>query len=67
MGRRNKNNINYKRLREKRRSKQDYIEGKRLEKLEKANYRRKLKVSIELRIKTEKVSARNKFNISIFR
>jgi len=67
MGRRNKNNINYKRLREKRRSKQDYIEVKRLEKLEKANYRRKLKVSIELRIKTEKVSARNKFNISIFR
>ena len=49
------------------RSKQDYIEGKRLEKLEKANYQRKLEVSVELRIKTEKVRARNKFNISIFR
>lgn len=51
MGRRNKKNINYKRLREKRRSKRDNIEGKRLEKLEKASYRRKLKVSIELRLK----------------
>ena len=67
MGRGNKKNINYKRLREKRRSKRVNIEVKRLEKLEKANYRRKLKVIIELRIKTEKVSARNKFNISIFR
>ena len=67
MGRRHKKSINHKRLREKRRSKQDYIEGKRLEKLVKANDRRKLKVSIELRIKTEKVKACNKFNISIFR
>ena len=51
MGRRNKKNINYKRLREKRRSKRVSIEAKRLEKLEKASYRRKLKVSIELRLK----------------
>jgi hypothetical protein len=51
MGRRNKKNINYKRLREKRRSKRVNIEAKRLEKLEKASYRRKLKVSIELRLK----------------
>lgn len=51
MGRRNKKNINYKGLREKRRSKRVNIEAKRLEKLEKASYRRKLKVSIELRLK----------------
>jgi len=67
MGRWFRRNINYKRLREEGCPKQDYIEGKRLEKLEKANYRRKLKVSIELRIKIEKVSACNKFDISIFR
>jgi len=51
MGKRNKKRINYKRLREKRRSKRDIVEGKRLERLEKANHRRKLKVSIELRLK----------------
>ena len=51
MGRRNKKRINYKRLKEKRRSKQDNVERKRLEKLEKANNRRKLKVRIELRLK----------------
>lgn len=51
MGKRNKKRINYKRLREKRRSKRDNIKGKRLEKLEKANHRRKLKVSIELSLK----------------
>ena len=51
MGKRNKKRINYKRLREKRRSKRDSVEGKRLEKLEKANHRRKLKVSIELKLK----------------
>jgi len=51
MGRRNKKKINYKRLREKRRSKRVNIEAKRLEKLEKANHRRKLKASIELSLK----------------
>ena len=51
MGRGSKKNINYKRLREKRRSKRVNIEAKRLEKLKKAGYRRKLKVSIELRLK----------------
>ena len=51
MGKRNKKRINYKKLREKRRSKRDNVEGKRLEKLEKANHRRKLKVSIELSLK----------------
>jgi len=51
MGKRNKKRINYKKLREKRRSKRDIVEGKRLERLEKANHRRKLKVSIELRLK----------------
>ncbi len=51
MGRRNRKRINYKRLREKRRSKRDNVERKRLEKLEKANHRRKLKVRIELRLK----------------
>jgi len=51
MGRRNKKNINYKGLREKRRSRRVNIETKRLEKLEKASIRRKLKVSIELRLK----------------
>ena len=51
MGRSNKKRINYKRLKEKRRSKQDSVERKRLEKLEKANNRMKLKVRIELRLK----------------
>jgi len=51
MGKRNKKRINYKRLREKRSSKRDNVEGLRLEKLEKAKYRRKLKVSIELKLK----------------
>ena len=51
MGKRNKKRINYKKLREKRRSKRDIVEGKRLEKLDKANHRRKLKVSIDLSLK----------------
>ncbi len=51
MGRRNKKRIKHKRLREKRRSKRDNIEKNRLEKLEKANHGRKLKVRIELRLK----------------
>ena len=51
MGRRNKKMINYKRLKEKRRSNRDGVERNRLEKLEKANHRRKLKVRIELRLK----------------
>ncbi len=52
MRKRNKKRINYKKLREKkRRSKRYNVEGKRLEKLEKANHRRKLKVSIELSLK----------------
>ena len=51
MGGRNKKRLNYKRLKVKRRSKRDNVEGKRLEKLEKANHRRKLKVSIELSLK----------------
>jgi len=46
MGRRNKKRLNYKR-----RSKRDNVERKRLEKIEKANHRRKLKVRIELRLK----------------
>ena len=51
MGRRNKKRLNYKRLKKKRHSKPDNVERKRLEKLEKANHRRKLKVRIELRLK----------------
>lgn len=51
MGKRNKKRINYKRLREKRSSKRDNVEGRRLEKLEKANHRRRLKISIELSLK----------------
>jgi hypothetical protein len=51
MGRRNKKRLNYKRLKVKRRSKRDNVERKRLEKIEKANHRRKLKVRIELRLK----------------
>ena len=51
MGRRKYKGINYKKLREKRRSKRDNIERNRLEKLEKANHRRKLKVKIKLKLK----------------
>jgi len=51
MGKRNSKGINYRKLREKRRSKRDNIERNRLENLEKANHRRKLKVRIELRLK----------------
>ena len=51
MGRRNNKRINYKKLREKRRSKRDNIETNRLEKLEKANHRRKLKVRIKLKLR----------------
>ena len=51
MGRKNRKRINYRKLREKRRSKRDNIEGNRLEKLEKANHRRKLKVRIKLKLK----------------
>ena len=51
MGGRNKKRLNYKRLKVKRRSKRDNVERKRLEKIEKANHRRKLKVRIELRLK----------------
>jgi len=51
MGRRNSKGINYRKLKEKRRSKRDNIEMNRLEKLEKANHRRKLKVRIKLKLK----------------
>ncbi len=51
MGIRNNKRINYKKLRDKRRSRRNNIEKNRLEKLEKANHRRKLKVRIELRLK----------------
>ncbi len=51
MGRRNKKGIKYINLREKKRSKRDNIERNRLEKLEKANHRRKLKVRIKLKLK----------------
>jgi len=51
MGKRNSKGINYRKLREKRRSKRDNIERNRLENLEKANHRGKLKVRIELRLK----------------
>ena len=51
MGRRNKKGINYINLREKKRSKRGNIERNRLEKLEKANHRRKLKVRIKLKLK----------------
>ena len=51
MGRRNNKRIIYKNLREKMRSKRDSIERNDLEKLEKANYRRKLKVRIKLKLK----------------
>ncbi len=51
MGRRNNKRIIYKNLREKMRSKRDSIERNDLEKLERANYRRKLKVRIKLKLK----------------
>ena len=51
MEKRNQKRICYKRLREKRHFKRNNVEVKRLEKLEKANRRRKLKISIELRLK----------------
>jgi hypothetical protein len=51
MGKRNNKRINYKRLRKKGRSKRYNVDRKRLEKIDKANHRRKLKVSIKLRLK----------------
>ena len=51
MGRSNKRRFNHKRLKEKRRSNRDGVERNRLEKLEKANHRRKLKVRIKLKLK----------------
>ena len=51
MGRMNRKKINYKRLRGYRLSKRVNIEVKRLEKLEKAIHRRRLKVNIKLRLK----------------
>ena len=51
MGRRNNKRIIYNNLREKKRSKRDSIERNDLEKIEKANYRRKLKVRIKLKLK----------------
>ena len=51
MRRKNKKKINYKRLREKGRSKRETIEEKHLERFEKTNHRKKLKVSIKLRLK----------------
>ena len=60
MRRRNKKSVNYKRLREKMRSKRENLEVKRLEKLEKANHRRLLKVRIEFRLK--KLTRATNFN-----
>ena len=51
MGKRNKKRIDYKRFKERNRSKRNNVERKHLEKLEKANYRRRLKVKIELKLK----------------
>ena len=51
MGRRNKKKISYERLREKKRFHRGNVENKRLEKLERANHRMKLKVRIKLRLK----------------
>ena len=51
MGRRNNKRIIYNNLREKKRSKRESIERNDLVKLEKANYRRKLKVRIKLKLK----------------
>ena len=51
MGRRNKKKISYKRLREKTRFNQGNVEKILLEKLERANLRKKLKIRIKLRLK----------------
>ncbi len=51
MGRKNKKKINYKKLRGNKRFKRDNVEKKRLEKLEKANHKKKLKARINLRLK----------------
>ncbi len=51
MGRKNNKRIIYNNLREKKRSKRESIERNHLEKLERANYRRKLKVRIKLKLK----------------
>ncbi len=51
MGRRNKKRIISKRLRERNSFNLDNVERKHLEKLEKANYRKKLKVRIKLKLK----------------
>ena len=51
MEKRNKKRMSCKRLREKRHFKRYNVEIKRLEKLEKAKYRRKLKIKIKLGLK----------------
>jgi len=51
MGRRNKKRIISKRLRERNSFNRDNVERKHLEKLEKANYQKKLKVRIKLKLK----------------
>ena len=51
MEKRNKKRISCKRLREKRHFKRYNVEIKRLEKLEKAKCRRKLKISIDFRLR----------------
>ena len=51
MGRKNRKKINYKKFSEKGRSKRNIIGERHLEKTEKAKYRMKLKVSINLRLK----------------
>ena len=51
MGKRSKKGRNYKRLREKGRSKRVNVEIRRLEKFLKANRRKKLKARIKLRLK----------------
>jgi hypothetical protein len=51
MDKRKKKRKNYKRLREKRSSKRHNLNRESLEKLEKANHRRRLKVNIKLRLK----------------
>lgn len=50
MGRKNKKKINYKKLRGNKRFKRDNVEKKRLEKLEKANHRKKLKLRIKIKL-----------------
>ena len=51
MGRKNKNKLNYRKFREKGRSKRSIIDETHLEKIEKVNQRRKLKTGIKLRLK----------------